>query len=311
MIGTAQKSIRKKQIRQGAIGVDIIIYVLTGIIALATISPFIFILSSSISDPQQVAAGKVWLFPRGFSLLSYERVLGSSAMLRAFFNSAFFTVTITFINVANSIMCGFGLSKRGLLGRKVLVVYMLVPMFFNAGLIPTFININRLGLFNTLFAIILPSSISIWNIILARTFISKMPQALLEAAQIDGASVPQVFVKIVIPLSKPIIAVLSLYTALAVWNSWFNFMIYLPNLSDWHPLQYFLVKALLWGNTQSTLKLESQLSMYEIQDRLKMAAVAAQMKYAVVVVTTVPIMLVYPFVQKYFIQGAMLGSLKE
>lgn len=302
---------KKRKIRQGSLAADIIIYALVALIALATVSPFVFILSSSLSDPQLVAAGKVWLLPKGFSLLAYARIVKSSAMLRAFFNSVFFTVVITMLNVLNSIMCGFGLSKKGLLGRKMLVIYILIPMYFNAGLIPAFININRLGLFNNILAIILPSAISIWNIILARTFISGLPPALIEAADIDGASVVQIFLQIVVPLSKPIIAVLSLYTALAAWNAWFNFMIYLPTLSQWHPLQYFLVKALLWGSTQATLQLESQLTITEIMDRLRMAAVAAQMKYAVVVVVTVPIMLVYPFVQKYFIQGAMLGSLKE
>ena len=122
---------------------------------------------------------------------------------------------------------------------------------------------------------------------------------------------PQIFLHVVIPLSKAIIAVLSLYTALWAWNQWFNFLIYTPSLADWHPLQYFLVKALLWGNTQNTLKLESQMSVTQIADRLRVAAVASQIKYAVVIIATVPIMLVYPFVQKYFVQGAMLGSLKE
>ena len=122
---------------------------------------------------------------------------------------------------------------------------------------------------------------------------------------------PQTFFYLVIPLSKAIIAVLSLYTALWAWNQWLSFLIYTPGLAEWHPLQYFLVKALLWGNAQNTLKLESQMTVTEIADRLRVAAVSAQLKYAVVIITTVPIMLVYPFVQKYFVQGAMLGSLKE
>ena len=301
----------RNKIKQGSVLADILIYGFVGLVALVTVYPFLFILSSSISDPQMVQAGKVWLYPLGFSIEAYKRVLHSSAMLRAFINSILYTAFVTFSSVTVSMMTGFGMSKKGMLGRKFLVVYLLIPMFFHAGLIPSFININKLGMYNKLWAVLLPPMASIWNIILARTFIARLPQALFEAATIDGASVPQIFIHVVIPLSKAIIAVLSLYTALWAWNQWFNFLIYVPSLGDWHPLQYFLVKALLWGNAQNTLQLESQMTVTEIADRLKMAAVASQLKYAVVVVTTVPIMLVYPFVQKYFVQGAMLGSLKE
>ncbi|MBE6883905.1 MAG: carbohydrate ABC transporter permease [Ruminococcaceae bacterium] len=302
---------RKNRIKQGSVLVDILIYALVGIVALVTVYPFLYIVSSSISDPQMVQAGKVWLYPVGFSTEAYKRVLQSSAMLRAFINSILYTIVITVTSVFVSMMTGYAMSKKGMLGRKFLTIYLLIPMFFSAGTIPAFININNLGIYNTLWAVILPYVCSIWNIVLARTFISGLPKALFEAATIDGASVPQMFIKIVLPLSKPIIAVLSLYTALWAWNQWFNFLIYAPSLGDWHPLQYFLVKALLWGNAQNTLKLESQMTVTEIADRLKMAAVSAQYKYAIVVITTVPIMLVYPFVQKYFVQGAMLGSLKE
>ncbi len=299
------------RIKQGSPIADIIVYLAVGIIALITFYPFLFIISSSISDPAEVMAGKVWLFPKGFSLAAFKRTLSSYSMLRAFFNSIGYTLLLTILCVLNSMMCGFGISKRGLLGRRVWVIYLLIPMFFNAGLIPGFINISNMGLYNTLLAVILPPVVSIWNIILARTFISGLPGALMEAARIDGASVPQVFFNIVIPLSKPIIAVLSLYTALWAWNQWFNFLIYTPGLTNWHPLQYFLVKALLWGNAQIALKLESELDVTAIMDRVRMQAVNAQLKYAIVLITTVPIILVYPFVQKYFVQGAMLGSLKE
>ena len=301
----------KNKIRQGSLLVDILIYGIIGIAALVTVYPFIFILSNSFSDPLMVQSGKVWLYPIGFSTAAYQRVLGSSAMLRAFLNSVLYTVIVTLASVTISMMTGFGMSRKGMLGRKFMTVYLLIPMFFSAGLIPSFIIINKLKMYNTLWAVILPALCSIWNIILARTFIARLPQALFEAATIDGASVPQIFLHVVIPLSKAIIAVLSLYTALWAWNQWFNFLIYTPSLSDWHPLQYFLVKALLWGNTQNTLKLESQMSVTQIADRLRVAAVASQIKYAVVIIATVPIMLVYPFVQKYFVQGAMLGSLKE
>ena len=200
----------KNKIRQGSLLVDILIYGIIGIVALVTVYPFIFILSNSFSDPLMVQSGKVWLYPIGFSTAAYQRVLGSSAMLRAFLNSVLYTVIVTLASVTISMMTGFGMSRKGMLGRKFMTVYLLIPMFFSAGLIPSFIIINKLKMYNTLWAVILPALCSIWNIILARTFIARLPQALFEAATIDGASVPQIFLHVVIPLSKAIIAVLSL-----------------------------------------------------------------------------------------------------
>jgi len=213
--------------------------------------------------------------------------------------------------VLNSMAAGYALSVKGLFARKLIVLIIMIPMFFGAGLIPTFIIITRYGMFNTLWAIFLPSLVSIWNIILARTYISGLPAGLKEAAIIDGANEFDIIFKIVLPLSKPIIAVLALYTALAVWNQWFNFLVYTPSLDDWHPLQMYLTKMLIWGNMSSVIKLEGNVATEMIKNKLLMAAVNGQLKYAVIMVATVPIMMVYPFVQKYFIQGALLGSLKE
>ena len=215
-----------------------------GIIALVTLFPFIFILSASISDPMEVVSGNVWFLPVGFSLKSYQRIFTTDTILRAFGNSVFFTAVITFLNVLNSMLAGYALAKKGLVFRKAIVIYILIPMYFSGGLIPSFIIISRLGFYNTLWAIILPSILSIWNIILARTYISGLPASLKEAAIIDGASEFTVFSRIILPLSKSMIAVLGLYTALAAWNSWFNYMIYIPKLVEWHPLQMFLTKVL-------------------------------------------------------------------
>jgi len=291
--------------------VDVIIYIFMGLLALTTVYPFIFVIANSMSEPLEVAANNVWFFPKGFSLKSYERVLSSKAIFRAFGNSVFFTGLITFLNVLNSLCAGFALSKKGLMGRKYIVLYLMIPMFFNAGLIPTFIMINNYNMLNTLWAIILPSIVGIWNIILARTYINNLPDGLREAAKIDGANDIRILFDIIIPISKPIIAVLSLYTALGIWNSWFNFMVYLPTRAEWHPLQNFLMKALLWGQMNQTLQAGEELDPELLKDRIRLAAVAAQLKYAVIMVATLPIMTVYPFVQKYFIQGALLGSLKE
>ena len=287
------------------------LYFLAILLGIITLYPIIFIISNSISRPMDAAAGKVWLLPIGFSLRAYKFVFQSQTLLRAFFNSVGYTALITAANLTVTMMCGFGLSKNGLIGKKFIQIYIILPMWFSAGLIPAFINMTRLGLTNTLWAVFLPSAISIYNIILARTFITKLPPGLMEAAMIDGASVPKRFFNIVLPLSKPIMAVLGLYVALAAWNEWFAYMVYLPSANDLHPLQYFLVKTLLIGRAQAELDITKRMTMQEAKERLEMAYVVPQLKFATIVVTTVPIMCLYPFVQKYFVQGVMLGSLKE
>jgi putative aldouronate transport system permease protein len=301
----------RSRIRVGSLTVDVFVYIGVGIISLVTLFPFIYIISASISDPMAVVSGDVWFLPVGFSLKSYARIFTSVAVLRAFLNSVFFTVIITGLNVINSMLAGYALSKPRLVFRKGIVLYVLIPMYFSGGLIPGFVIISKLGLFNRLGAIILPGIVSIWNIILARTFISGLPASLKEAAIIDGAHEVRVFRSIILPLSKPMIAVLALYTALAVWNSWFNYMIYLPRRMDWHPLQMFLTKVLIWGNLNATLQLGENMDPEIIKNKLLMAAVGSQLKFTVMVVASVPIIMVYPFVQKYFIKGALLGSLKE
>lgn len=301
---------RQNRVRHGSIAVDILI--MLGMIALGllTIYPVWYVLINSLSDPQAVMSGSVTLLPKGFSVDAYRKTLSSSAMIRAFFNSVGFTAVITVLNLFVSMTCGFALSKRGLVWKKGLTFFVVLPMWFSAGMIPSFITMGKLGLYNTIWAIILPSSLSVYNIILARTSIVGIPSTLYEAAEIDGATVPQVFFNIVVPLSKAIMAVLGLYTALAAWNNWFSYVIYLPKHTELHPLQYFLVKALLWGNAQTELKADMT-DFAQAAERIRGAAVAAQMKYAVVVCGTLPIMCVYPFVQKYFVKGVMLGSLKE
>ena len=302
---------KQNRIKQGSVLVDVIIYTFIGIVALVTLYPFILIFSNSISNPVECAANTVWLYPKGFSLKAYGQILNSDSILRSFLNSVGYTVLITFLSVLNAVFAGYALSVKGLFARKYIVLFIMIPMFFNAGLIPTFIIISRYGMFNTLWAIILPSIVSIWNIILARTYISGLPAGLKEAAIIDGANDFDVIFKIVIPLSKPIIAVLALYTALGVWNQWFNFLVYVPSLEDWHPLQMYLTKTLIWGNMSNVLKIEGNIDPELIKNKLLMAAVGSQLKYAVIMVASIPVIMIYPFVQKYFIQGALLGSLKE
>ena len=302
---------RKKnpnQIRDGSRVADIIIYIVAILLGVITLYPVIFVISNSISDPVASATGQVWLWPVGFSTAAFEYVFQSPALWRAFFNSIVYTVVITVGQLFFDMLVAFGLSKKGLLGRKWIVMYILIPMWFSAGLIPIFINMTQLGLYNKIWSIILMSMFGTYNCILARTFINRLPGELMEAATIDGASVPHIFFKIVLPLSKPIMAVLGLYIALGAWNNWYSYMIYLPTRDDLHPLQYFLVKTLIQAQSAAG---GLGMTMEQTMQSLQLSYIMPQLKYAMIVVAVVPIMCVYPFVQKYFVKGVMLGSLKE
>jgi putative aldouronate transport system permease protein len=296
------------RIKEGSRLADIIIYIVVVLLGLMTLYPVVFVISNSISDPVASATGQVWLWPVGFSTAAFEYVFQSPALWRAFFNSVIYTVIITAGQLFFDMLVAFGLSKKGLVGRKWIVLFILIPLWFSAGLIPIFINMTKLGLYDSIFSVLLMSMFGIYNCILARSFINRLPHELLEAATIDGASVPHMFFKIVLPLSKPIMAVLGLYIALGAWNNWYSYMIYLPTRSELHPLQYFLVKTLI--QAQSSVG-GLGMTMEQTMEMLKLQYILPQLKYAMIVVAIVPIMCVYPFAQKYFVKGVMLGSLKE
>lgn len=296
------------QIRDGSRVADVIIYIVAILLGIITLYPVIFVISNSISDPVASATGQVWLWPVGFSTAAFEYVFQSPALWRAFFNSILYTVIITVGQLFFDMLVAFGLSKKGLLGRKWIVMYILIPMWFSAGLIPIFINMTQLGLYNSIMSVILMSMFGTYNCILARSFINRLPGELMEAATIDGASVPHIFFKIVLPLSKPIMAVLGLYIALGAWNNWYSYMIYLPTKDELHPLQYFLVKTLIQAQSAAG---GLGMTMEQTMQSLQLSYIMPQLKYAMIVVAVVPIMCVYPFVQKYFVKGVMLGSLKE
>lgn len=296
------------RIKDGSRVSDVIIYIIAVLLGIITLYPLIFVISNSISDPVASATGQVWLWPVGFSTAAFEYVFQSPALWRAFFNSIVYTVVITVGQLFFDMMVAYGLSKKGLLGRKWIVMYILIPMWFSAGLIPIFINMTQLGLYNKIWSVILMSMFGTYNCILARSFINRLPSELMEAATIDGASVPHIFFKIVLPLSKPIMAVLGLYIALGAWNNWYSYMIYLPTKDELHPLQYFLVKTLIQAQSASA---GLGMTMEQTMQSLQLSYILPQLKYAMIVVAVVPIMCVYPFVQKYFVKGVMLGSLKE
>ncbi len=286
---------------------DFLIYTIVLIASVCTVLPFIYILSMSISDPQAVMQGEVFLIPKGFSLEAYKRIFMLEGVGRAYLNTLIYLISTTVLSGVASVLAAYPLSLKRLYGRKFWTVYLIIPMFFSGGLIPTFVLMVKLGLYNNMLAIIIPSIVSLWNIILVRTYFKTLPYSLFESAYIDGANDFQTLFSIVLPLSKPILAVVTLYTAVGVWNNWFNARLYLqdPNL---YPLQYYLAQLLVFKPDGFN---ESLNNINNTSSQITQFLSASQMKYAMIIFVMAPIICLYPSLQKYFIKGALIGSLKE
>lgn len=268
--------------------------------------PMYYVLIMSVSDPHEAAAG-VYLLPRGLYFGSYELIFKNKDVWNGLKMSLLYVVTGTLGMLITCVMAAYPLTRPGLWFRKAVVIYLLIPMYFSGGMIPAYMNMSSLNLYNTVWAIILPSCFSIWNIILVRTYFMSIPEDLQGAAFIDGANHIQVLTRIYVPLSKPVLAVVAIYTIVGIWNSWFSAMIYLPNYKL-HPVQMYLQRVLI---TQSVDLVDaSNLTMEEAESLATAALTARQLKYAVIIVVSAPIILVYPLFQKHFVKGVMLGSLK-
>ena len=279
-----------------------IVYTVLILLLIVVLYPLIYIVSASFSSPNAVSTGKVILFPVDFSLEGYKEVMKYSDVWIGYRNTILYTVAGTVLNVVLTMLTGFGLSRKGLPGRKFITFLFTFTMLFSGGLVPTYLVMNRLNLINTPFAMIFPGAINITNMIIARTFISSIPDDLEEAAMIDGCSHARYFFEMVVPLSKAIIAVLMLYYAVGHWNAYFNALIYLSNRAL-YPLQLFLREILVLNTAGGDTIMDPELEE-------KMRGMAELLKYALIVVSTAPILCAYPFAQKYFTKGVMVGSLK-
>ena len=280
-----------------------VVNVIMAAVLIVVLYPLIYVVSSSISKASAVQAGKVILLPVGFSLDGYRTVFQYKTVMTGYLNSAKYMVLGTSINVVITLICAYPLSRRTLPMRGFFMFLFTFTMYFGGGLIPTYLVVRKLKLLNTVWALVLPGALGVYNMIITRTFIQNtIPGEMLEAAQIDGCSDIQFFFHMVLPLSKAIIAVITLYYAVGHWNSWFDAFIYLTN-RDMYPLQLILRDILLVSQVDVTL-----IDDPEILER--MIGLADLMKYSLIVIATVPMMALYPFVQKYFIRGVMIGSLK-
>lgn len=263
--------------------------------------PMWYVLVSSFSDPYAIVSGKVTFWPVDFSISSYKLVFTDKEIWNAYGNTLIYVVVGTAINLVVTTLGAYPLSRRGLQGRGIIMAFIVFTMFFSGGLIPAYLNIRDLGLYDTRWAILLPGAISAFNLIVMRTFFQSIPDSLIESAKIDGAHDFRVLWTIVLPLSMPVIAVMTLFYAVGHWNSWFNAMIYLQDRSLF-PLQLKLREILIQSSAQNML---SGTGIDEAQ------RISESLKYATIIIATVPILLIYPFLQRFFVKGVMIGAIKE
>ena len=270
---------------------------------IAVLYPCIFVLSASFSSGVAVQSGKVILFPVDLSIEGYRAVFNTSTVWTGFINSLFYTVVGTTINLVMTLTAAYCLSRRDLPGRNGIMLLFTFTMFFSGGMIPSYMMVQSLGILNTRWALLLPGAIGVYNLIVARTFIiNSIPLELLEASQMDGCSDVMYYLKVVIPLSKAIIAVLVLFYGVGHWNAYFNAMIYLQSREK-YPLQLFLREILVSGTSNSAAS--QGFDMTEL-DQYKQLV-----KYCTTILATAPILCIYPFLQKYFVKGVLIGSVKE
>ncbi|WP_243459520.1 carbohydrate ABC transporter permease [Metabacillus bambusae] len=282
---------------------DISVYGIAILMMVMIIYPLWFIVIASFSNPADIANGNVWFWPKEWKLDGYIELLKQEMIWRGYLNTIIYTIVGTFIALVVNIPAGYVLSRQDLFGRKLISTFYIIPMFIGGGLIPTYLVVKNFGFLDTFWVLVLPFSVSAFNIIIAKTFFkNSIPESLWEAAQIDGCGTIRYFLTMVLPLSKAILAVIGLWTAVGIWNSWFDAMIYISNESL-QPLQLILRRILIAN--------ESLLGTASGELASELRRLSEMMKYAAIVVSTLPIMCLYPFLQKYFNQGVMVGSIKE
>lgn len=273
------------------------------VITIAILLPLMFIVSASFSSSEAVIAGKVTLWPVDFSLLGYQTILEHKKVWDGFANSVFYTVFGTLFNVVMTIIAAYPLSRQDLVGRRVITIAFIFTMLFSGGLIPTYMVVRDLGLLNTRAAMILPTGIGIFNLLITITFFrTTIPPELIEAARIDGANDFRTFASIVLPLARPIIAVLALFYAVQHWNSYFSALIYLKD-QELFPLQIVLREILIENSIDASM-------LIDIEDLVAREGLRELLKYSLIVVASVPVLIIYPFVQRHFVKGMMIGSVK-
>lgn len=276
--------------------------ILVGFLVIVTFVPLVYVFIASFMEPTQLLNEGISFNPRDWTLDGYQRVLADDSILRGFLNSIFYSLTFSILTVVITMLTAYPLSKKGLVGKGPIMTFFIITMFFGGGLVPTYLLIRDLNMLNTVWAIIVPGAVNVFFIILAKTYFQNIPSELTEAAIIDGANEYQILFMIMLPLAKPIIFVLFLYAFVGQWNAYFEAMIYLQD-SRLEPLQLVLRKILV-QNEMSQNMVGAQTEMALLNQ------IAELVKYATIVVSSLPLLIMYPFFQKYFEKGTLIGSIK-
>ncbi|UNK16872.1 carbohydrate ABC transporter permease [Paenibacillus sp. N3/727] len=278
-------------------------YVMLSIVLIVVLYPLIYVVSASFSSSSAVLSGRVWLWPVEPTLEGYKAVFKNTMVVKGFMNTIFYTMAGTAINLVLTVMAAYPLSRKDFQGRNVFMLLFVFTMLFNGGLIPTYLIVKDLGMIDTVWAMLIPGALSVWNVIIMRTYFqTTIPSELLEASQLDGCTDFRFLRSIVLPLSGPILAVIALFYAVGHWNQYFNAMIYLKR-ADLYPLQLVLRDILV----------QNEVNIEMLGDAKTAAArqgLRELLKYSLIVVTSVPLLVVYPFLQKFFVKGVMIGSIK-
>lgn len=301
------KSLHKvNRVRQsrGDVAFDVVVTAFLIIAVIVVAYPLLYVVSASLSSTDAVMGGRVWLLPVEFSLEAYKTTFKYESIMTGYLNSLIYTASGTVVSLILTTLCAYCLSKAAFFGRKLIGFLVLFTMLFNAGLVPNYLLINNtLKWGNTIWALIVPNAMSAWHVILVRTYFeNSIPGELFEAGDIDGCSVFRQLISIALPMSGPILAVIALYTAVGLWNGYFDALIYISN-KEMFPLQLVLRNILILNSMDMTTSVD----LREMASRQGMYNL---LKYAVIVVSSLPLLLMYPFVQKYFVKGIMVGSVK-
>ena len=287
------------------VGFNIVNYTILTVILLIVAYPLIYIVSASFSSTAAVMANRVWLWPVEPSLKGYEAVFNNKDILTGFGNSIFYTLAGTFVNLVVTLAAAYPLSRRDLRPRNFIMLVFSFTMFFAGGMIPSYLLVSNLGMLNTRWSVILPGALNVYNMIIARQFFaSNIPTELLEASQLDGCSDFQFIFRVVVPLSGAIVAVLGLFFAVGHWNAYFSALLYIGDRKK-YPLQVFLREILI----QNTID-ASMTGSVSLEDEVVKQGLEDLLKYSLIIVASVPVLIIYPFVQKYFVKGVMIGSIK-
>ncbi|MCT1397886.1 sugar ABC transporter permease [Paenibacillus sp. LC231] len=279
---------------------DLFNYAFLTLLLIVILYPLYFIIIASVSDPISVSGGKVWLFPVDFTLEGYQRIMENQTIWVGYKNTLVYMTVGTAVNVAITVTGAYPLSRKDMYGRNLFMFLITFTMFFSGGLIPTYLLVKSLGLMNSMWALILPGAVSVWNLIITRTFFQhNIPDELREAAAMDGCSDFKFFLQVALPLSKSILAVLVLFYGVSHWNSFFSALIYLRDEAQ-YPLQLVLRNILIQNEVQELMNLDLGASN----------SLSESIKYGVIIVASIPVLILYPMVQKYFVKGVMIGSLK-